>query len=200
MFERSDSKPYSVSSYCLYPQFSAKGGCCAYVRNDVVCSRVSNLESSEFSTLWLRLSCHSTTKFICSVYLSPNSTDYPKFFDYLNSKIEHILSSSPFSEIIILGDFNVHHRQWLSSSSHDTAGERAFHFAIQNDLERLEQLPTCIPDRVGDEPNILDLFVTSNPSPYTDKLFPPLGSSDHLLISVSFSISSSLPQERPPFY
>src|ERR1700755_888472 len=195
--ECSDSKPYSVSSYCLYPQFSAKGGCCAYVRNDVVCSRVSNLESSEFSTLWLKLSCNSTTKFICSVYLSPNSTDYPKFFDYLNSKIEHILSSSPFSEIIILGDFNVHHRQWLSSSSHDTAGERAFIFSIQNDLEQLVQLPTRIPDRLGDEPNILDLFLTSNPSPYTVKLFPPLGSSDHLLISVSSSISSSLPQERP---
>src|SRR6201990_1011455 len=44
--ECSDNKPNSVSSYCLYPQFSAKGGCCAYVRNDVVCSRVSNLESS----------------------------------------------------------------------------------------------------------------------------------------------------------
>src|ERR1700755_3608180 len=75
VFECSDNKPYSVSSYCLFPQFSSKGGCCAYVRNDVVCSRVSNLESSEFSTLWLKLSCNSTTKFICSVYLSPNSTD-----------------------------------------------------------------------------------------------------------------------------
>ncbi|KAL7646845.1 UNVERIFIED_CONTAM: hypothetical protein RMT77_002101 [Armadillidium vulgare] len=194
----SDSKPYSVSSYCLYPQFSAKGGCCAYVCNDVVCSRVSNLESSEFSTLWLKLSCNSTTKFICSVYLSPNSTDYPKFFDYLNSKIEHILSSSPFSEIIILGDFNVHHRQWLSSSSHDPAGELAFNFSIQNNLEQLVHLPTRIPDRLGDEPNILDLFLTFNPSPYTVKLFPPLGSSDHLLISVSCPVSSSLPQERPP--
>ncbi|KAL7641293.1 UNVERIFIED_CONTAM: hypothetical protein RMT77_008431 [Armadillidium vulgare] len=196
--ECSDSKPYTVSSYCLYPQFSAKGGCCAYVRNDVVCSRVSNLESSEFSTLWLKLSCNSTTKFICSVYLSPNSADYPKFFDYLNSKIEHILSSSPFSEIIILGDFNVHHRQWLSSSSQDPAGELAFQFSIHNNLEQLVQLPTRIPDRLGDEPNILDLFLTSNPSPYTVKLFPPLGSSDHLLISVSCPVSSSLPQERPP--
>src|SRR6201990_2578954 len=65
-----DSKPYSFSSYCLYPQFSAKVGCCAYVRNDVVCSRVSNLESSEFSTLWLKLSCNSTTKFVVlSTYL-----------------------------------------------------------------------------------------------------------------------------------
>src|SRR6201990_384254 len=34
MFERSDSKHHSVSSYCLYPKFSAKGGCCAYMRND----------------------------------------------------------------------------------------------------------------------------------------------------------------------
>src|ERR1051325_1288400 len=155
MFERSDSKPYSVSSYCLYPQFSAKGGCCAYVRNDVVCSRVSNLESSEFSTLCLRLSCHSTTKFICSVYLSPNSTDYPKFFDYLNSKIEHILSSSPFSEIIILGDFNVHHRQWFSSSSHDPAGELAINFSIQNNLEQLVHLPNRIPDALVINPTCL---------------------------------------------
>src|ERR1700755_643843 len=198
VFECSDSKPYSVSSYCLYPQFSAKGGCCAYVHNDVVCSRVFNLESSEFSTLWLKLSCNSTTKFICSVYLSPNSTDYPKFFDYLNSKIEHILSSSPFSEIIVLGDFNVHHRQWLSFSSHDPAGELAFNFSIQNNLEQLVQLPTRIPDRLGNEPYLIDLFLTSYPSPYTVKLYPPLGSSDHLLISVSSSVSSGLPQERPP--
>src|ERR1700755_3318673 len=45
IFERSDSKPYSVSSYCLYPQFPDKGGCCAYVRTDFVSSRVSNLKS-----------------------------------------------------------------------------------------------------------------------------------------------------------
>ena len=67
---RSDSKPYSVPSYCLYPHFDAKSGCCAYVRSDVICSRVSDLESSEFSTVWLRLSCQSITKFICCVYLS----------------------------------------------------------------------------------------------------------------------------------
>ncbi|KAL7644661.1 UNVERIFIED_CONTAM: hypothetical protein RMT77_004202 [Armadillidium vulgare] len=106
--------------------------------------------------------------------------------------------SSSFSEIIILGNFKVHHRQWLSSSSHDTDCERAFHFVIQNDLEQLVQLPTHIPDRLGDETNILDLFLTYNSYPYTVKLFPTLGSSDHLLISVSSSIFSNLPQERPP--
>jgi len=84
--------------------------------------------------------------------------------------------------------------QWLLFSSHDTAGEPAFQFATQNDLGQLVQLP----DRLGDESNILDLFLTSNTSPYDVKLFLPLGSSDHLLISVSSSISSSLPHERRP--
>ena len=74
-----------------------------------------------------------------------------------------------------------------TTSSHNTDGERAFHFAIQKDLEQLVRLHTRIPYHLGDEPNILDLFLTSNPSPYTVKLYPSLGSSDHL-ISVSSSI------------
>ena len=194
----SDPKEYSVSSYSLYSNFSFKTGCCAYVRKDVSCSRVSNLESSIFSTLWLRLSCQSTTKFICCVYLSPTTTDYPKFFQYLNSKLEHIISISPFSEVIILGDFNVHHREWLSSPVTDIPGILTREFAILNDLEQLVHTPTRVPDRCADVSNILDLFLTSNPSPYTIKSLPPLGTSDHTLISVSSPFISSSSSELPP--
>ncbi|MPC39551.1 hypothetical protein E2C01_033091 [Portunus trituberculatus] len=56
-----------------------------------VASRAHALESSEFSTLdsivTLKLN-------LCAVYLYPNSSDYSKFFDYLSSKVEHILSST----------------------------------------------------------------------------------------------------------
>ena len=109
-----DSSPFSVPSNFLYPHFKFKTGCCAYVRNDITCSCAHNLESSEFSTIWLRLQCHSITKFICPVYLLPNSSDYVKFFDYLTSKVEYILSHFPYAEISILGEFNVHHQLWLS--------------------------------------------------------------------------------------
>ena len=44
---------------------------------------------------------------------------------------------------------------------------------------------TRIPDRSGDMPNILNLFLTSNPSAYFVKLSSSLGSSDHSFISVS---------------
>ena len=192
-----DSNPYSVPSYFLYSQFQHKGGCCVYVRNDLICSRVPELDSSVFSTLWLRLTCSSSTKYICAVYLSPNSTDYQKFFDYLNSKVEHILSKFPFSEIIILGDFNVHHHLWLSSSHTDQPGELAFNFSVLNNLEQLIQHPTRIPDRPGERANILDLYLTSHPSSYTVKLFSPLGSSDHNLISVSCPITPVQPLEPP---
>ena len=77
-----DSNPFSVPSYFLYPHFQSKASCCAYVHNDITCSRAPNLESSEFSTIWLTLQFHSLTKLICAVYLSPNSSDYVKFFDY----------------------------------------------------------------------------------------------------------------------
>ena len=51
--------PFSVPFYFLYHYFQSKDGCCTYVRNDITCSRAHNLESSEFSTIWLRLHCHS---------------------------------------------------------------------------------------------------------------------------------------------
>ena len=192
-----DSNLYSVPSYCLYPNFKTKAGCCVYVRNDILCSRAPNLDSTEFSTIWLRLNCHSSTKYICAVYLSPNSTNYVKFFDYLNSKVEHILTHSPFAEISILGDFNVHHQLWLSSSFTDQPGEQTYNFAILNDLEQLVQHPTRIPDRLGDRPNTLDLFLTSNPSAYSVQLYSPLGSSDHNLISVFCPIAPVQPLDPP---
>ena len=62
------------------------------------------------------------------------------------------------AEIFILGDFNVHHQLWFSSSFNDQPREETLNFSILHDLEQLEQFPTRIPDRLGDMTNILDLF------------------------------------------
>ena len=77
-----DSGSSSVPSYFLYPHFQSKVGYCTYVHNDITCSRAHNLEPSEFSTIWLRLQCHSLIKFVCAIYLSSNSSNYVKFCDY----------------------------------------------------------------------------------------------------------------------
>ncbi|MPC82039.1 hypothetical protein E2C01_076682 [Portunus trituberculatus] len=190
--EATDSTSISVPSYFLYSHFRSKAGCCVYVRNDLTCSRAHALESSEFFTICLRLNSHSLTKFICAVYLSPNVSDYIKFFDYLTSKVEHILSLYPFADINILGDFNVPHQLWLFSPFTDHSGELALNFAIFYDLEQLVQHPTCIPDLL-----LLDLLFNSDPSAYAFTQSSPLGSSDHNLISVSCPISPIPPQDSP---
>ncbi|MPC60082.1 hypothetical protein E2C01_054118 [Portunus trituberculatus] len=86
---------------------------------------------------------------------------------------------------------------WISSPFTNHPGELAFNFAILHDLQQLVQHPTCIPDHLGDTPNILDLFLTSNPSAYAATLSSPLGFSNHNLISVSCPISPIPPQDPP---
>ncbi|MPC55363.1 hypothetical protein E2C01_049296 [Portunus trituberculatus] len=92
---------------------------------------------------------------------------------------------------------NVPIQLWLSSPFTGHPGELAFNFAILHDLEQLLEHPTHIPDCLGDMPNILDLFLTSNNSVYAVTLSSPLGFSDHNLISVSSPISPIPPQDSP---
>ena len=76
--------------------------------------------------------------------------------------MEYILSHFPYAEISILGNFNIHHQLCLSSSFTDQPGEQTFIFAILHDLDQLVQFSIRIPDRLGDTPNILDLFLTGS--------------------------------------
>ena len=80
--------------------------------------------------------------------------------------MEYIVLYYPYVKISILEDFNIHHKFWLSFFLTDQPGKQIFNFAILNDIEQLVQLPTRVPDRLGDKPNILDLFLASNPTSY----------------------------------
>ncbi len=195
--EATNSNFYSVPSCFLYPKLQTKAGCCVYVRNDITCSRTHHLDSTEFSTIWVKLNSYPITKYIYAVYLSPNSADYVRFFDCLISNVEHILTHSPFSEISVSGGFNAHQQLCLSSSFTDQPGEQAYSFSPLNDLEQLVQHSTRIPDRLGDMPNILDIFPTLNASAYSVQLISPLGFSEHNLISASCPIAPVRPMDPP---
>ncbi|MPC52446.1 hypothetical protein E2C01_046315 [Portunus trituberculatus] len=114
-----------------------------------------------------------------------------------STKLKHIPSLYPFAKISVLGDFNVHHQIWLSSPFTDHHGKLAFNFAILHDLEQLVQHSFRILDRLVYTLNILDLFLTSDPSAYAVTLSSPLGSSDHNLISLSCPLSPIPPQDPP---
>ena len=183
---------FSISDYNLYSHFRLNGGICTYCNINTPVARLMDLESPNFDVLWLKIFLPTVTVILCFCYCSPDHTDYPAFFQYLTSCHEALLTSHPHAEVLYMGDFNVHHIEWLHSNTTDVGGREAFDFSISHELEQIIQHPTRVPDRHSDRANILDLFFTSNPQNYTYAILPPLGSSDHVLVNVSCSFA------RPP--
>ena len=155
-----------------------------------------DLESPHFDVLWLKIYLPTTTIFLCFCYCSPNATNFPSFFEYLTSCHESLLPSHPHAEVLYIGDFNVHHTDWLKSTHTDVGGIEAFHFSISNELEQIIKHPTRVPDRHDHAANPLDLFFTSNPQNYTYTVSSPLGSSDHCTVSVTSTFTP--PPPIPP--
>ena len=58
---------------------------------------------------------------------------------------------------------------------------------------------TRIPDYHSHSPGLLDLFISSDASICSTKVFPPLGNSDHLVVSVSIDFPSNSRRD-PPFH
>lgn len=61
--------------------------------------------------------------------------------------VEHVLTYFLLAETSILGDFNIHHQLWFSSSFTDQPGEQVYNFSILHNLEQLVQHSTRIPYR-----------------------------------------------------
>ena len=55
--------------------------------------------------------------------------------------------------------------------------------------------PTRIPDCDSHSPALLDLFISSDASICSKKAFPPLGNSDHVVVSVSIDSASYSQQD-----
>ena len=190
--------PFQISHYNLISRFRAKGGVCAYYNTNTPVARLMNLESPNFDAIWLKICLPTTTVIICFCYCPYTNPDHSNFdhslfFEYLSSCHESLQISHPHAEILYLGDFNVHHTEWLSSSHTDRGGVEALEFSILHGLDQLIQQPTRVPDRHDQASNILDLFFTSNCDLYTYSVSSPLGSSDHCLVTVTSSYAPPPP-------
>ena len=60
-----------------------------------------------------------------------------------------------------------------------------YNFSISNDHTHMVNFPTQIPDCDYHSPALLDLFLSSDASICSTKVFPPLGNSGHVVVSVS---------------
>ena len=102
------------------------------------------------------------------------------------------------ANVFILGDFNVHHKDWLNySGGTNRPGELCYNCSISNELTQMINFPTRIPDCDSRRSALLDLFLLSDASICSAMAFPPLGYSDHVIVSVSIDFPIHSKRDTP---
>ena len=151
-----------------------------YEKEGLPFGRDSSLENCANSYLYFRLALLSVFLF----HLSPSSS-LCTVFDSISSNIDEVLLINPSANVFVFGDFNVHHKDWLTYSG------------ISNDLTQMVNFPTRIPDCDSHSPALLDLFISSDASICSTMVFRPLGNPDHVVVSVSIDFPSNSQWDAP---
>ena len=158
------------------------------------------LENSADSYLCFRLALLYSVSYFFFLYQSP-SPALCTVFDSISSGIDEVLSTNLSANVFVFGDFNVHHKDWLTYfGGTDRPGELCYNFSISNDLTQMVNFPTRIPDCDSHSTTLLDLFISSYPSICSTMAFPPLGNSDHVVVSVSIDFPTTNSQQDAPFH
>ena len=119
-------------------------------------------------------------------------------FDSISSNTDEVLSINPSANVFVFGDFNVYHKDWLTySGGTGRPGELCYNFSISNDLTQMVNFPTQIPDCDSHSPALLDLFHSSDAGICSTMAFPPLGNSEHVVVSVSIDFPSNSQRDAP---
>ena len=134
------------------------------------------------------------------LYRSPSSS-LCTVSDSISSNIDEVLLINPSANVFVFGDFNIHHKDWLTcSGGNDRPGELCYNFCISNNFTQIVNFPTRIADCDSHSPALLDLFISSDTSICSTMAFPPLGNSDHAVVSVSTDFPISSKQDTPGIF
>ena len=119
-------------------------------------------------------------------------------FDSISSNIDEVLSINLSANVFVFGDFNVHHKHWLTySGGNDRPGKLCCNFSISDGLTQMVSFPTWIPDYDSHSSAFLDLFISSDASICSTMALPPLGNFDHVFASVSIDFPSNSQRDAP---
>ena len=168
-----------------------------YVKEGLPFARNLSLENSANSYLCFQLTLLHSVSYFFFLYRSTSSA-LCTVFDSISSNIDEVLSINPSANVSVFRDFNIHHKDWLTySSGTDRSGELCYNFFISNDVTQMVYFPTRIPDCDSHSPALLDLFLSCDASICFTMAFPPLGNSDHVVVSVSIDFLTNSQQDAP---
>ena len=179
--DSSDSGNFSVRDYLpLIWKVSVTHIHCfaVYVKEALPFTQDLSIENSADSYLCFWLALLQAVSYFFFLYQSPSSLC--RVFDAISSNVDEVLSFNSSIIVFVFGGYFVHHKDWLTySNGTGTRGELCYKFSISNDLTKMANFPTRIPDCESHSTALLDLFISSDASIRSTMAFSPLGNSDH---------------------
>ena len=128
-----DSGNFSVRGYLplIRKDSILLHGLALYVKEGLLFAWDLSLENSADSYLCFRLALLHSVSYFFFPYRSPSSS-LCKVFYSISSDIDELLSINPSANVFVFGDFNVHHKDWLTySGGTDRPGELCYNFLSQ---------------------------------------------------------------------
>ena len=175
-----DSGSFSVRGYLplIRKDSSTHIHCLAvHVKEGFPFAHNLSLKNSADSYLCFRLALLDSVSYFFFLYWSPSSS-LCTVFDFISYNIDDVLLINPSANVFFFGDFNVHHKDWLTySCGTDRSNELCYNFSISNDLTQMVNFPTWITDCDSRSPALLNLFISSDATICSTMAFPPLRNS-----------------------
>ena len=104
-------------------------GLTVYVKEGLPFAWNLSLENSADSYLCFRLALLHSVPYFFFLYRSPSSA-LCTVFDSISSNIDEVLSINPSANVFVFGDFNIHHKDWLTySGGTDRSGKLCCNFS-----------------------------------------------------------------------
>ncbi len=126
---------YSLACRRDRPKENSKGSIAIYCLEGVAIFHDSALDPLDLEMMWFSETLKSQKVFIAAVYRPPSANS--DVIKYLNSTILSKLSKFSAQSVVLLGDFNVHHEEWLNSRTTDAAGRRILEMCNALELTQL---------------------------------------------------------------
>ena len=140
---------------------------------------IAPLTHVDLELMWLSVTLRTQKVLIAAVYRPPSANC--DIISYLDTTTLSKLSIFSAQSVVLLGDFNVHHMEWLGSHTTDAAGCRT-EMCNTLGLTQVVKEPTR-------EDQTLDLVMIDRDA--TCKTFPRLGTSDHNPVLIKLNCAST---------
>ena len=160
-------------------------GLAAYVRKGFGCFRQKKFECGCCEMMVLRVCGRRSNFYLYSLYRNPDLDD--GLYDCLLASMARVQEEDSRASFVFMGDLNVHHEEWLGSSTTTRHGVAAFDFSSVSGCDQMVNGPTHV--RGG----TLDLVLTDIPDLVSVAVVAPIGSSDHSSLSIKISTDHKVP-------